>query len=190
MCFGGQCGRGSAGPAPHVCPERPADAPRCPATLVAGGCQEPGPFVLAQKGLVTGLNGSLTPTEQDSFRRLVSVPQACLVSVLATSAGQVVRRVPGAWAGQCSGPPADLFPAGPRKGPVAVENGNFTPSPGGRPACGPAGPVGTRPLHPTLLCPGSFSHAQGQARTDCKCWLSFREFHTGRARCPAMAEAV
>lgn len=75
------------------------------------------PFVWSQKGLVTGLNGPPAPAERDSFRRLV--PQACLVLVLATSAGQVVRRDPGP-DGTYPGAPTDPLPAGPGRLPPAA----------------------------------------------------------------------
>ena len=75
------------------------------------------PFVWSQKGLVTGLNGPPAPAEHDSFRRLVT--QACLVPVLATSAGQVVRRDPGP-DGTYPGAPTDPLPAGPGRLPPAA----------------------------------------------------------------------
>lgn len=75
------------------------------------------------------LNGPPATMEHDSFRRLM--PQACLVPVLATSAGQVVRRVPGL-GGTCPGAPLTP-PSWARKAPTgssaSAENGNFTPPP-------------------------------------------------------------
>lgn len=103
-------------------------------TLLTLCCWELVPFVWPQKGPVTGLNGPPAPAEQDSFRQLM--PQACLVPVLATSAEQVVRRVPGLGK-TCPGRPLTP-PRWARKAPSSrspsVENGNFTPSPGGPPA--------------------------------------------------------
>ena len=87
----------------------------CSSLSVAGSWLVP--FVWSQKGLVTGLNGPPAPAEHDSFRRLV--PQACLVPVLATSAGQVVRRDLGP-DGTCPGAPTDPLPAGPGRLPPAA----------------------------------------------------------------------
>ena len=87
----------------------------CSSLSVAGSWLVP--FVWSQKGLVTGLNGPPAPAEHDSFRRLV--PQACLVPVLATSAGQVVRRFLGP-DGTRPGAPTDPLPAGPGRLPPAA----------------------------------------------------------------------
>lgn len=90
------------------------------------------------------------PTEHDSFRRIV--PQACLVPAPATSAGQVVRRVP-AWAERVPGrlpTRSQLGPEGsPRQQPLGSEWRFHAAAPGGRPSCAPAGPgMGQACRHP------------------------------------------
>lgn len=103
----------SGPPVFHVCAESRKHTPRRTAILTV--CRrEPVSFVSPQKGPVTGLKGPPAPAEHDSFRQLL--PQARLVPVLATSAGQVVRSILGL-GGTCPGAPADPPPAGPGRLP-------------------------------------------------------------------------
>lgn len=131
------------------------------------------PFVWPQNSPVTGLNGPPAPTKHDSFRQIV--PQACLVPVLATSAGQVVRRVPGLGR-TCPGAPADpsqLGPEGSLQQQPFSEEWQFHAAPR-RPSCAPAGPgwarpAGTHPLSPagpTLAHPAS-SACRDPVRSGC-----------------------
>lgn len=131
-------------------------------------CWELVPFVWPQKGPVTGLNGPPAPTEHDSFRQIV--PRACLVPVLATSAGQVVRRVP-CLGGMCPGAPADPLPAGPGRllrQPLGKE-WQFHAAPR-RPSCAPAGPGSGQPCRrpppsPQQSQPGSSGLLHTEVRT-------------------------
>lgn len=140
-------------------------------TLLTLCCWELVPFVWPQKGPVTGLNGPPAPAEQDSFRQLM--PQACLVPVLATSAEQVVRRVPGLGK-TCPGRPLTPSPLGPegslQQKPFSRE-WQFHAIPR-RPSCAPAGPgIGQPCRHPAFLPtpragpgPSSLFHVQVRAR--------------------------
>lgn len=99
-----------------------------------------GAFCLAPEGPCHRPEWTPCPTEHDSFRQLM--PQAGLVPVLATSAGQVVRRVLGL-GGTCPGAPTEPPPswapeASLQQQPLSRE-WQFHASPR-RPSSAPAGP--------------------------------------------------
>lgn len=118
---------------------------RSPAGTLALCCWELVLCVCPQKDPVTGLNGPPAP------RQSMTAPGR-LVPAPATSAGQVVRRVP-AWAERVPGrlpTRSQLGPEGsPRQQPLGSEWRFHAAAPGGRPSCAPAGPgMGQACRHP------------------------------------------